>query len=55
MVGTQSAPRWHQFHVAPCSHAATKQRCKYATSVDIQKRAIKRCSFRNIRGKSAAR
>ena len=38
MVYTGLAPRRLQFHVAP----AICQRCKYTTSVDIQKRAIKK-------------
>ena len=38
MVYTELAPRRVQFHVAP----AICQRCKYTTSVDFQKRAIKK-------------
>ena len=30
-----------RFYVAPCSHVAIKQPCKYTTSVDIKKRAVK--------------
>ena len=39
LYGTECAPRRQQFHVAPAM--STIQRCKYTTSVDIQKRAMK--------------
>ena len=38
MVCKQNAPRWLQFHVA----VAICQRCKYTTSVDIQKTRYKK-------------
>ena len=37
MVSTELAPRWLQFHVAPAM-----PRCKYTTSVDIQKTRYKK-------------
>ena len=44
MVYTQRAPRRQQSHVAPARHVTNcdkQRRCKYTTSVDIQKCALK--------------
>ena len=46
MVYSELAPRRQQFHVAPCSHATTTQRCQYTTSVDKKNTRYKRTQSR---------